>query len=301
MMQNNNMQNKQYTISVTENAPLMEYLTKKLSDHSRTSLRSLIVHGQIWLNGTKMLTDREFPLKKGDKLEIRSSKTLLKKKKLIHSHMHVVHEDDDVMVVYKKEGFLTVGTEKDKINTVYHVLNKYMKSYGRDKRIYVVHRLDRETSGLLIFAKSQEVQETLQKNWTKMVPERSYLAIVTGTMPDKKGVIKSYLTEDKSLIMHASEKDNGGDYAELEYEVIQEKHPYTLVKLSLETGRKNQIRVQLKSVGCPIVGDKKYGSTYKTAGRVCLHAGMLHFVHPVTKKHHQFEAPMPVEFKKLMK
>jgi 23S rRNA pseudouridine1911/1915/1917 synthase len=205
------------------------------------------------------------------------------------------------MVVYKKEGFLTVGTDKDKINTVYHVLNKYMKSYGRDKRIYVVHRLDRETSGLLIFAKSQEVQETLQKNWTKMVTERSYWAVVTGTMPDKKGVIKSYLTEDKSLIMHASEKDNGGDYAELEYEVLQEKHPYTLLKLSLETGRKNQIRVQLKSVGCPIVGDKKYGSTYKTAGRVCLHAGMLHFVHPVTKKHHQFEAPLPVEFKKLLK
>jgi 23S rRNA pseudouridine1911/1915/1917 synthase len=292
---------KQFSVRVLEDAPLMEFLSQRLKDYSRSGLKSLLAHRQLWLNGELMLTRHDHPLKAGDRIDIRSSKTMRRNKKLEHPQIKVVFEDDSIMVVYKNEGFLTVGTDREKTQTVYHVLNQYMKSFGQDRRIFVVHRLDRETSGLLVFAKSKEVQETLQNNWEKYMIERCYTAIVKGTMPEQEGMIKAYLWEDKQLRMHASAEDNGGQYAETAYKVLAEKSPFSMVQLWLKTGRKNQIRVHLQSVGCPIVGDKKYGGPASPVKRVCLHAGLLVFKHPVTGQKMTFESPIPSSFNRLVK
>ncbi|MBQ2024893.1 MAG: RluA family pseudouridine synthase [Paludibacteraceae bacterium] len=292
---------KQFSVRVLNDAPLMEFLTERLKDYNRTKLKSLLMHRQLWLNGEVMLTRHDYPLKAGDRVDIRSAKTLIRAKKLEHSQIKVLFEDESIMVVYKNEGFLTVGTDREKLQTVYHVLNQYMKSFGHDKRIFVVHRLDRETSGLLVFAKSKEVQETLQSNWDTLMLERSYTAIVKGQMPESGGTIKAYLWEDKQLRMHASQTDNGGQYAETKYQVLATKGPYSMVQLWLKTGRKNQIRVHLQSVGCPIVGDKKYGGPASPIKRVCLHAGLLTFKHPVTGQNMHFEWPIPASFNKLVR
>lgn len=292
---------KQFSVRVLKDAPLMEFLTERLKDYSRTQLKSLLSHRQLWLNGEVMLTRHDYPLKAGDRVDIRSSKTMRRNQKLEHSQLKVVFEDESIMVVYKHEGFLTVGTDREKLQTVYHVLNQYMKSFGQDRRIFVVHRLDRETSGLLVFAKSKEVQEKLQNNWEKLMLERSYTAVVKGQMPQQEGVIKAYLWEDKQLRMHASATDNGGQYAETKYSVMGTKGPYSIVQLWLKTGRKNQIRVHLQSVGCPIVGDKKYGGPASPIKRVCLHAGLLSFKHPETGQVMHFEWPIPSSFNKLVK
>ncbi|MEE0972931.1 MAG: pseudouridine synthase, partial [Paludibacteraceae bacterium] len=139
---------KQFSVRVLEDAPLMEFLSQRLKDYSRSGLKSLLAHRQLWLNGELMLTRHDHPLKAGDRIDIRSSKTMRRNKKLEHPQIKVVFEDDSIMVVYKNEGFLTVGTDREKTQTGYHVLNQYMKSFGQDRRIFVVHRLDRETSGL---------------------------------------------------------------------------------------------------------------------------------------------------------
>lgn len=292
---------KQFSVRVLEDAPLMDFLTERLKDYSRSQLKSLLAHRQLWLNGEVMLVRHDHPLKAGDKVVIRSSKTMIRRQKLQHPQLKVVFEDEYIMVVYKNEGFLTVGTDREKLQTVYHVLNQYMKASGKENRIYVVHRLDRETSGLLVFAKSKEVQETLQNNWEKYMLERSYTAVVKGTMPQQQGKIKAYLWEDKQLRMHASATDNGGQYAETAYQVLAEKGTYSMVQLWLKTGRKNQIRVHLQSVGCPIVGDKKYGGPASPIKRVCLHAGVLVFRHPITGQNMSFESPIPTSFNRLVK
>lgn len=292
---------KQFSVKVLKDAPLMEFLTERLTDYNRTKLKSLLAHRQLWLNGEVMLTRHDYPLKAGDRVDVRSAKLLRKKQKLEHSQLKVVFEDESIIVVYKNEGFLTVGTDREKLQTVYHVLNQYMKSYGHENRIFVVHRLDRETSGLLVFAKSKEVQEKLQENWDTLMIERSYTAVVKGQLPQNEGVIKAYLWEDKQLRMHASQTDNGGQYAETKYSVLGTKGPFSMVQLWLKTGRKNQIRVHLQSVGCPIVGDKKYGGPSSPIKRVCLHAGLLVFKHPATGQLMRFEWPIPASFNKLVR
>ena len=174
-----------------------------------------------------------------------------------------------------------------------HLLNQYLRPQGRDHYIYVVHRLDRETSGVMMFAKSKEVQQTLRDNWKKYVTERSYVAIVDGVIEQKKGRIESYLTEDIKKVMHSSPVDNGGQLAITNYTVIGTNGRESLVRLNLETGRKNQIRVQLQSIEHPVAGDVKYGSRNSRYGRLCLHAETLRFKHPVTGKPMAFSVPVP--------
>ncbi|MBP5259123.1 MAG: RluA family pseudouridine synthase [Paludibacteraceae bacterium] len=291
---------KQFSVRVDEDGLLMEFLLRKLNGYSRTAVKSLLAHRQVWLNDAMVLSRHDDAVKKGDKISIRSSKGMMRQR-LEHPLLKVVYEDDAVIVVDKGYGLLSVGTDKEKEKTAYHLLNMYMKQLGPKYRIFVVHRLDRDTSGLMVFAKTQEAQEKLQANWNDMVIERSYVAVVEGVVPDDEGVIKSYLTEDKQLRMHASDKDNGGQYAETHYEVMHRGKAYTMLKLDLATGRKNQIRVQLQSIGFPISGDKKYGGKTSPAKRLCLHAATLKFTHPVTGRPLSFTLPTPSAFQYMMK
>ena len=292
---------KKFTLRVEKDCTLLELLELKLKDYTKSRLKTMLQHRQFWLNGQTALQRFDDLLEAGSFVDVHSVKQLRKKEKLQHPYIQVVFEDEFLMVVYKREGYLTVGTDKDKINTVYHVLNQYMKSQKRDQRIYVVHRLDRETSGLLIFAKSEEVQQALQKNWTECVQKRCYTAVVKGKMPEAKGLIKSYLWEDKQLRVHSSKEDKGGQLAETYYEVEKEGPTFSVVQLQLKTGRKNQIRVHLQSMGCPIVGDKKYGGPVSPIKRLCLHAGYLKFKHPITHSLMTFEWPVPSSFYTLLR
>jgi 23S rRNA pseudouridine1911/1915/1917 synthase len=202
------------------------------------------------------------------------------------------------LVVNKKHGALSMSTGKEDETTCYSLMTDHVKRRGRNNRIFIVHRLDRETSGLLMFAKSEKAQQILQDNWNENVIARTYVAVVEGKVEQDKGQIVSYLTENhKSLKMKSSPTDNGGKKAVTNYKVLQSGEKYSLLELDLKTGRKNQIRVQLESIGHPIVGDKKYGAQTNPLQRICLHARSLAFFHPITRKKMFFDTDIPKEFK----
>ncbi|MBR4214821.1 MAG: RNA pseudouridine synthase, partial [Bacteroidales bacterium] len=215
-------------------------------------------------------------------------------------YLNILYEDNDVIVVNKREGLLSVGTDKDKENTAYHFINQHVRRQGRGKHIFVVHRLDRKTSGVMMFAKSLRARDMLRNDWNNMVVERSYFAVVEGIPPKKRDTIKSYLTEDKMLKIHSSWINNGGDFAVTTYEVLKSNDKFSLVKLNLDTGRKNQIRVHMSEIGCPVAGDAKYGAKTDPIRRVCLHAATLAFRHPSTGKLMKFEVPVPAGFYKVV-
>lgn len=287
---------KKFSVRVTEDTPLMEFLEKKLSGYSRNTIKALIKHRQLLLDGHTVLTRHDYPLKKGGVVDVLSSAQSVASG-LNHPKLSIIFEDEHIIVVEKKEGLLSVKTPNTPEESATHLLNQYLRPQGRDHYIYVVHRLDRETSGVMMFAKSKEVQQTLRDNWKKYVTERSYVAIVDGVIEQKKGRIESYLTEDIKKVMHSSPVDNGGQLAITNYTVISTNGRESLVRLNLETGRKNQIRVQLQSIEHPVAGDVKYGSRNSRYGRLCLHAETLRFKHPVTGKPMAFSVPVPFKLK----
>jgi 23S rRNA pseudouridine1911/1915/1917 synthase len=176
------------------------------------------------------------------------------------------------------------------------MLSKMVKKEDRDNLIFVVHRLDRETSGLMLFAKSYDIQQLLQKAWQETVVERSYVVVVEGQVEQNQATITSWLKENRALIMYSSQTENDGQKAITHYKVLKRNDLYSLLEVNLETGRKNQIRVHLKDIGHSVLGDKKYGSTQNPLGRMALHARVLAFKHPITGKEVRFETPIPRRF-----
>jgi 23S rRNA pseudouridine1911/1915/1917 synthase len=283
---------KQFSLKVMEPMPLMVFLTNKLSGYSRSSIKSLLSHRRVLVNKAPT-TQFDFELKTGDEISIKSSSA---QRELKNPKMKIVFEDDHIIVIEKKEGFLSVGTDQEKEKTAYFVLNEYMKEENPRNRIFIVHRLDKETSGVMMFAKSRLVQNILQDNWNDIILERSYTAVVSGEVQNEQDIIESFLTEDKQKRMHSSRYDNEGQRSVTAYQLIKTNQRYSMLKLNLETGRKNQIRVHLQSIGHPIVGDKKYGGIYSPIGRMCLHAKTLCFIHPITREEMKFEMPVPKHF-----
>lgn len=283
---------KKFSIKVTEEAPLMEFLKSKLKDYSNTTLKSLLKHRQLMLNGSLSLTKHDHMLHKGDVVDVLSA-SQNGRGVLENPMLKILYEDSDIIVVEKKEGLLSVKNPNTTDESATHILNQYLRPLGRDHYVYAVHRLDRETSGVMMFAKKKEVQQMLRDDWKKYVVERTYIAIAEGVFDEKEGRIETYLTEDFKKVMHSSPVDNGGQLAITNYKVLQENKRYSLVKLNLETGRKNQIRVHLQSLGHSIVGDIKYGGKKSPYGRVCLHAETLRFKHPVTGKLMAFSVATP--------
>ena len=197
--------------------------------------------------------------------------------------------------------------------TAYSILKDYVRKQSNRNTIHVVHRLDRETSGVLVFAKSPELQEYMRTYWRQLVTKRTYVALVEGKLEKKEGTITSWLTEDQhTMMVYSSQTDNGGQKAVTHYKVVKESRAqsieedvaadYSLVELNLETGRTNQIRVHMQSIGHPIVGDRKYGhgNEYSPVDRLCLHARTLEFIHPMTEKKVRFEAAAPKEFMRVI-
>ena len=217
----------------------------------------------------------------------------MKKEKL-----DIVYEDKYLLIVNKKSGILTISTDKEKINTLYYKVREYLQNQNKNNKVFIIHRLDKDTSGLIVFAKSEKIKRFMQDNWVNV--KREYLAVVNGIIKDDKGVIKSYLKETKTNLVYSTNNKNG-KLAITEYEKIKSNKLYTLLKINLLTGRKNQIRVHLNDIGYPIVGDKKYSKIKNKVKCLYLHANRLEFNHPVTKELINITIPVPKYFESLIR
>lgn len=287
----------QYTnYAVKEPMELMEFLTAKMPDASRTKLKSLLSKRVVLVDNV-ITTQFNFPLKPGMKVQISKDKG---RKEFNNRLLKIVYEDAYIIVVEKMQGLLSVNTERQKERTAYTILNEYVQRSGRQHRVYIVHRLDRDTSELMMFAKDEKTQRTLRDNWHDIVTDRRYVAVVEGSMEKDYDTVVSWLT-DKTLYVSSSGYDDGGSKSITHYRTIKRANGYSLVELDLETGRKNQIRVHMQDLGHPIAGDGRYGGeNYSNPiGRLALHAFKLCFYHPVTGDLMEFETPYPGEFKKL--
>ncbi len=305
------MKRKQDTsYRVEEVAELLPFLLTKMGGMTRTSVKQLLGQRRVKVNNA-IQTRHDTPLHKGDLITIESGRGNVE---LRHPKLRIIYEDDALIVVEKKNGLLTVPVnQKSSETTVFSILKEYVKKQSYRNTVHVVHRLDRETSGLLVFAKSSELQEYMRTYWRQLVTKRTYVALVEGKLAQKEGKITSWLTENPHTAMVSSSPvDNGGQLAITNYKVLKEsalqtdeadlKTEYSLVELNLETGRTNQIRVHMASMGHPVVGDRKYGNGNESSpiDRLCLHARLLEFIHPMTEKKVRFEAPMPKEFTRVV-
>ena len=304
------MKRKQDTsYRVEEVSELLPFLLIKMGGMTRTSIKQLLGQRRVTVNNV-IQTRHDTPLRKGDIITIESGRGNME---LRHPKLRVVYEDDALIVVEKKNGLLTVPVKADsKETTVFSILKEYVRKQSHRNTVHVVHRLDRETSGLLVFAKSPELQEYMRTYWRQLVTKRSYVALVEGKLEKNEGKITSWLTEDsRTALVSSSPVDNGGQLAITNYKVLKEsalqtdeadlKTEYSLVELNLETGRTNQIRVHMASMGHPVVGDRKYGHGNESSpiDRLCLHARVLEFIHPLTEKKVRFEASTPKEFARI--
>ena len=285
----------QSTIHVVRNANLLEFLYESFPDRSRKSIKSLLEQKQIMITD-QIVTQFDYPLTPGMDVIILKKKpaqTVTSKK------MNLLYEDEHLLVIEKSAGLLSVATEKENEETAFSILKSYVKKSHHRAELHIVHRLDRDTSGIMMFAKTKEIQQNLQDNWENAVTKRIYYAVVEGHVQNAEGEIVSSLKENKSLMMYSSKIPGDGQKAVTRYRVLKSNARYTLLEVSLQTGRKNQIRVHLQDIGHSIAGDKKYGAVTDPLRRLALHAGILEFFHPATGKSMHFETPVPAVMEKL--
>ena len=290
-------QDRQTRLTVSEPAELMDFLIAKLPDKGRNNIKSLLTHRQVMVVN-KVVTKYNHPLQAGQEVVINWS--LVREKPHIKG-LKLIYEDSELIVIDKPAGLLSIATDAEKQYTAYHQLTDYVRRHNPDNRIFIVHRLDRDTSGVMLFAKNEEVKHALQDAWKELVVDRAYVAIVEGHVNQKEGQIKSWLLETKTKMMYSSSTPGDGLEAITHYKVLQATPQYSLLEIRLETGRKNQIRVHMKDIGHSIVGDKKYGAASNPISRLGLHAHLLAFHHPVTGDLMRFETEVPKLFTRLFK
>ena len=211
----------------------------------------------------------------------------------------IIYEDKEIIVINKPAGLLSIATEAQRDATAWRQVTDYLQIRNKRARAFIVHRLDRDTSGVLLFAKNEEIKLALQEKWNEIVTCRGYTAVVSGEPPKEEDTITSYLLENKAHIVYSAPKNKGGKEAVTCYRKVSSRRGFSLLDIEIKTGRKNQIRVHMKEAGCPVVGDKKYGDGSNPLRRLGLHAGKLELHHPVTGALLTFEAPMPAEFTRL--
>jgi len=278
---------------VTEAKELLPFLIEGFNNKSRNFVKGLLTRGQVYVN-EETQTKHNHALKSGDKVMIRWIAPLSPKE----TGITVIYEDDDVLVIDKPAGLLTIATARERERTAYHQLTTYIQSQDARQRLFIVHRLDKETSGIMMFAKNMRAKERMQNAWRERVTKRTYVALVEGRVSQEQGSITSWLKETKTHRMYSSQKAGDGHRAVTHYKVLRENTHYSLLEVHLETGRKNQIRVHMQEMGHPIVGDKLYGAEMKGIGRLGLHAAALAFKHPTTDQIKDFESPVPGVFLK---
>lgn len=278
-------------IIVNKEGKLLEYLYESL-DMPKKRVKQYLTHGSIYVNNSKV-TQFDYKLLPGMNIVIDTDN---KNKKELP--FDIVFEDDHIIVVNKPSGLLSIATEKEKEKTLFHIVREYLVSKDKYAKVFIVHRLDKDTSGLVVLAKDEKTKNKLQENWNEYVSLREYVAVVHGKLKNKEDRIVQRLKENKTNLVYVS-KDEDAKEAITNYKVIKETDNYSMVSINIETGRKNQIRVAFATLRNPIVGDKKYGEK-DNEPRLLLHANRLKMYYPEIKKDILFEIPTPNEFKKIM-
>ena len=290
---NNKYKNKsQETVfTVREEGELLEFLMKAMDGISRTKVKKMLTYDSVYVND-RVVSQHNFQLKPNMRVSIKKSS---EGNRFKNFWVKIVFEDDHILVVEKKAGILSSSTTP-KDESVKTILNYYLDKTHQHANAHTVHRLDKFTSGLIIFAKSKKVALEFEQDWKERVYDRRYVALVHGELPKSQGTVASWLKDDSHYVTHSSQEDNGGKYAVTHYKKMKSGNGYSLVELQLETGRKNQIRVHLQDLGCPVVGDLKYGDGSDPINRLGLHAYKLCFKHPVTGEDLKFESDIPKSF-----
>ncbi|MCL2248312.1 MAG: RluA family pseudouridine synthase [Oscillospiraceae bacterium] len=283
------------TFNVTEKSTLLPFLLTCMSNKSRNFVKGILARGQVLVDGENC-KDYARPLLPGQQI------TVLQRASVASTKMDIpiIYEDDEVIVIDKPAGMLSISTDKEHTNTAYHIVSDYTKSRAKSGRIFIVHRLDRETSGVMLLAKNERIKYALQERWDELALRRGYIAVVEGKVSPPEGEIKSWLKQTKTLFVYSGKEKGQGKLAVTKYCTLQSTDRYSLLDISLETGRKNQIRVHMKDLEHPIVGDKKYGALTNPVGRLCLHASVLAIKHPSTGEQLRFESTVPGTFMKVL-
>jgi len=289
---NKKRKEKPTSFQVTESEELMKFLIAQLPGQGRNNIKSLLSNRQILVD-QDIVTQYNYLLEIGQQVSVQWDKV---RKESQPQRLEILFEDPYLIVIAKEAGLLSIATAQEKEQTAYSILSDHIKKRDPKNRIFVVHRLDRDTSGVMLFAKSENVKELLQKDWKEAVEERSYIAITEGPVNSPEGTITSWLKENKTFTMYSSPKENGGQKAITHYRVLKKNKNFSMLEVNLETGRKNQIRVHMQDIGHSIIGDKKYGSTKNPLRRMGLHARVLAFRHPITGEEVRFETEIPKDF-----
>ena len=286
---------KQFTVK--EPCELLEFLFQVFPGQSRNSVKSLLGSHRVAIDGAP-ITQFNFKLFPGDTVII--SNTAIRKK--TRSNLPILYEDNDLIVINKPTKLLSVPSDNEKGSTAFRMVNDYLQQKDKHNRAFIIHRLDEDTSGVLMFAKNDKMARALTDgdNWNNLVKKRGYFAIVEGNLEKKEGRVSSYLKKNAQNMMYSSKKKGDGQYAVTDYFVIKETKDYSLVDVDIKTGRKNQIRVHFGDLGHHIIGDDKYGEPANPIKRLGLHAYELDIIHPFNGKIMKFKAPMPKEFEALM-
>lgn len=286
---------KRRELTVAEERQVLEFLLDNVKGKSRNAVKNLLTRRQVLVDG-EVVTRHDAPLRPGQTV------TILPPGAPAPADLPfpICYEDDWLLAIEKPAGLLAVASDKERERTAYRMVLDHQRARDEKAQLHVVHRLDQDTSGLLLFAKSREIKEKLQENWEGLVKERVYVAVVMGCPKERQGLVRSYLKETQTHLVYSTD-DPRGKEAITEYQVRKTGNGYSLLELYLQTGRKNQIRVHMKDLGCPVVGDRKYGGEKSPIGRLCLHAHRLTFVHPVSGEIVALTSRKPRDFNRLFR
>lgn len=285
---------KYIQLSVKEEMPLMEFLMKEMSGISRNRVKDLL-QGHAVMVDRQLVTQYDFMLSRGQSVLVSKHK---RSTELLNKFVKIIYEDKDLIVIMKSEGILSMASAPGQY-CVKTILDEYFKSRHFPCTAHVVHRLDKETSGLMVYAKNMEIRKMFEADWHNIVYDRRYVAVLCGEMEQEGGTVRSWLKDNKAYVTYSSPTDNGGKEAITHYRRVATNGRFTLAEMRLETGRKNQIRVHMKDLGYPVAGDVKYGNGQNPVRRLALHAFRLHFYHPRTGEPMKFDTPHPTNFTRL--
>jgi len=282
------------TFKVSKEDTLLAFLINQLPQKKRNVIKALLRDRQVFIDEIPVGQFNE-PLVPGSIVKV-FWRTDTSRQKPAPLGLDIIFEDTDIIVINKPSGLLTIATDTEKRKTAYSILSEYVKREDPENKIFIVHRLDRETSGLLLFAKNILVKQQIQKTWETMINQRTYVGVVEGEVKKIEGTVVSWLAETTAYRVYSQQNAQAGKKAVTHYRKIGGNNRYSLLQINLDTGRKHQIRVHMHDIGCPIVGDKKYGSNSNPIRRMALHAQVLAFTHPKTGQPCRFETPIPEKF-----
>lgn len=287
---------RETSYTVAEHTALLPFLLVSIKGKSRNNVKSLLAHKLVTVDG-RPTSQFDTPLSPGQVVTILS----VPAPRQDALPFPLLYEDEHLIVVNKPAKLLSVANEKEKNRTAYHIVTDYVKTQHIDNRIFVIHRLDRDTSGVLMFAKDAQTKELFQSRWNQIVTRRGYQAVVEGIPRRACDTIRSHLVETRTHLVFSGDPGSNTQEAITNYKMVKAGNGYALLDISIDTGRKNQIRVHMAEMGNPIAGDKQYGAGTNPIGRLCLHANELSFLHPVTGKPTTFLAKTPRDFNRVFR